>query len=143
MKVCHFTEFEGLLEGGITTSIRHQRKALRRNGIEYTENPSEGFDILHLNVPGPESFLQFVKAKRQGKPVVMHSHVTGEDFRNSFRFSNALSPFVGVYTSFLYNRADVVVAPSTYNRKVLRGNGVKTPVEVVSNGVDAERLEGC
>lgn len=142
MRVCSVAGVERWLKGGIVSAIRHQREALDLVGVEYTTDPGEPYDVLHLNVPGPISLYYFLRAKRAGKPVVMHSHVTGADFRRSFRFSNVTAPVVRSYTAALYQAADHVVAPSEHTREVLRENGVETPVSVVSNGVDAERLDG-
>lgn len=142
MRVCHYVEHLDRLKGGIRSSVRHQRKALDREGVDWTDDPAEDYDILHLNVPGARSFAHALRARREGVKVVVHSHVTGEDFRNSFRLSNVLAPFVDRYTTALYRRADHIVAPSAHTRAVLARKGIEGNVTVVSNGVDGERLDG-
>lgn len=142
MRVCHYVEHLDRLKGGIKSSVQHQRKALDRAGVDWTDSMTQEHDILHLNVPGARSFYYALRARRNGVKVVMHSHVTGEDFRNSFRLSNALAPFVDRYTAALYRRADHLIAPSEHTRAVLARKGITDGVTVVSNGVDGERLDG-
>ncbi|MCJ7479105.1 MAG: glycosyltransferase [Candidatus Nanohaloarchaeota archaeon QJJ-7] len=143
MKVCHFADLQGVLEGGQKTSVRQQRKALDISGVEYTTDPSEPHDVLHLNVLGPRCLYHLHRALKNGTPVVVHAHNSGEDFRQSFRLSNQLAPLVDRYMNVFYRKADRIVAPSEYTKDVLEGKSIDTPVEVVSNGVDTERLEGC
>lgn len=142
MRVCHYVEHLDRLKGGISSSVKHQRKALDLADVDWTDDPTEEYDILHLNVPGARSFYHALRARRNGAKVVVHSHVTGEDFRNSFRLSNALAPFVDRYTAALYRRADHVIAPSAHTRAVLAAKGIEEDVTIVSNGVDGARLDG-
>lgn len=142
MRICHYVEFESRLGGGIATSIRQQRTALSDADIEFTTDADEGFDVLHLNVLGPKSVYQLLKAKALGNPVVYHTHVTGDDFKNSLRFSNQLAPVVDRYTRAVYNRADHLIAPSAYTKRLLESKEISTPISVVSNGIDTDRLDG-
>lgn len=142
MKICHFAEFEDQLMGGIKSSIHQQREALEAKGIEYTTDPSEDFDILHLNFIGPVSMYQLLKAKRNGTPVIFHVHSTVEDFRNSFRFSNVIAPVFDRYTQFLYRHSDHLIPVSEHTRYLLNEKGIDAPKTVVHNGFDPERLDG-
>lgn len=143
MRVCHFTEREGMVLGGIQTSLRNQRRALEDlDGVELVRDPDEPHDVLHLNLLGPRSMLRMWRAKRAGTPVLVHAHTTAEDFRDSMRFSNLLAPLVDRYTRFVYERADALVAPSAYTARLLRSKGLTPPVHVVSNGIDPGRLAG-
>lgn len=140
-RVCHLTGFESLIEGGIKTSVDQQRKAMEEAGIEYTESPREDYDVLHINYLDPRSVLNFFTAKLRSKKIIVHSHVTGEDFRESMRFSNIVAPLIDKCCYFFYNHADLVIAPSEYTKRLHKRKGLETGVEVISNGIDTERLE--
>ncbi len=142
MQVCVFTELERWLKGGIVSSIRQQRKALDAEDITVTDDPDDSHDVLHINIPGPRSYYHLRRARRDGTPVVVHGHVTGPDFRRSFRFSNLLAPVVDRYTQRVYDQADAVIAPSAHTRDVLNERDIDTDIHVVSNGVDGGRLDG-
>lgn len=142
MRVCHFSEFDGALKGGIKSSIRQQREALDREGIDYTTEPSDSHDVLHLNVVGPFSMRRLLKANRDGTPIVYHVHSTVEDFRDSFRFSNLLAPLFDRYTRFLYSRADHLLPVSAHTERLLEEKGIAVPKTVVNNGFSRRRLDG-
>lgn len=141
MKVSHYFEFEEHVTGGIAASVDHQRKMLDRVGIEYTTEPTLDADVLHLNVMGPRSVWHARRARKAGVPVVAHTHVTAEDFGDSFRFTNALARPLKPYLRRAYGLADLLVCPSEYNRDLI-GGYTDVPTTVVSNGVDTEKLEG-
>ena len=93
MKVLLYTEsLKSIGNSGLGKAIKHQMKALEDNNIEYTTNPKDDYDILHVNFYGPKTYLLVKKAKRLGKKIVYHAHSTEEDFRNSFILSNLLAP---------------------------------------------------
>lgn len=141
MKICHYAEFKSSIKGGIRTSIENQRKALEENDVNFTESPLEEFDLLHLNTVGPLSFMILILAKLRGSPVVIHAHVTARNFRDTLRFSNIISPVVGLYLKFIYSKADILITPSKETREYLKSRGLKTEIKSVSNGVDVERLQ--
>ena len=92
-KVLLYSEFEKLNKNsGLGKAVKHQEQALKENGVDFTRNPRDDFDIVHINTYGPKSYLLAKKAKKLGKKVVYHAHSTEEDFRNSFILSNAISP---------------------------------------------------
>ncbi|WP_048076632.1 glycosyltransferase family 4 protein [Halorubrum sp. AJ67] len=141
MKVSHYFEFEEHVTGGIAASVDHQRKMLDRVGIEYTTEPTLDADVLHCNVMGPRSVWHARRARKAGVPVVAHTHVTAEDFGDSFRFTNALARPLKPYLRRAYGLADLLVCPSEYNRDLIR-EYADVPTTVISNGVDTEKLAG-
>lgn len=141
MKVSHYFEFEDHVTGGIHESVVHQRKMLDREGIEYTTEATLDADVLHCNLMGPRSVWYAKRASDRGIPVVAHTHVTAEDFGDSFRFTNALAKPLKPYLSRAYRLADALVCPSEYNRGVIE-EYTDTPTTVISNGVDREKLAG-
>lgn len=143
MKVCHYLVVDSTkIGGGIATSAKQQRKALDRAGVDWTDDPSEYYDVLHLNTYSPFALFQMFRAKLNGKKVVFHAHTTVKDFKGSFKFSHLLAPLYRFFTSTIYNSSDLLVAPSEYAREILSEQGVSTPVEVLTNGFDDEKLEG-
>lgn len=142
MRVCLYLELEKQLKcSGIGSAIANQRKALSLNGVEYTSSLNNEFDIIHINIIGPKSLYIAKKMKRKGKKVVLHAHVTADDFRNSYMFSNFIAPFLQRYLTYYYNQADLVLCPSEYTKKVLEGYGVKKEIWVISNGIDTEKFQ--
>ena len=141
MKVSHYFEFEEHVTGGVAASVDHQRKMFDRVGIEYTTEPTLAADVLHFNLMGPRSVWYARRARKAGVPVVAHTHVTAEDFGDSFRFTNALARPLRPYLRRAYGLADRLVCPSEYNREVIEGY-TDVPTTVVSNGVDRGKLDG-
>ncbi len=141
MKVCLYTKLENTVKNsGIGTAINQQKKALELSGVEYTTDLKDEFDIIHINTVSPDSLYIAKRMKSKGKQVVMHTHTTAEDFKDSFNFSNHIAPTLKSYLSYFYNQADVLISPSEYTRKTIRGYGIKKRIEVISNGVDTEKF---
>ncbi len=141
MKVCLYLELEDKLRySGIGSAIANQRKALDLNGIPYTSNLRDDFDLIHINLMGPKSLYIAKKMRKKGKKVIIHAHLTADDFRNSYRFSNLIAPFLKHYLAYCYNQADLVLCPSEYTKKILRGYGVRREICVISNGVDIKKF---
>ena len=93
VKVLLYTEgYKTIRKSGLGKAINHQMQALEDNDIDYTTDPKDDFDILHINTYWPKSYFFTKKAKKKGKKVIYHAHSTEEDFRNSFLFSNLVSP---------------------------------------------------
>jgi glycosyltransferase involved in cell wall biosynthesis len=141
VKVCLFLELEhsASWSGGIHQAYQNHRRALRDAGVSVTGDPDDSFDLLHLETLGPRSF--YLAEKHSGaRPLVIHAHTTAEDFANSFVMSDLLAPHLGRVLTYYYNKADLIVAPTEYTRRVLEAHGVTRPIEVISNGVDLRRF---
>lgn len=149
---------------GIGTAVRQQRNALARTEIEVVttirdhirghttgrRNPqtllegigADGLDLVHCNVIGPGTLGVVAWAKATGTPLVLHAHVTSEDFAGSFRGSRTLSGPLRRYLRWLYSQADVVACPSEYTKSILSAYPVDAPIRVITNGVDVDRFVG-
>ncbi len=138
MKVLLYFESESLIQtSGIGRAFEHQKAALASQGIEYTTDPwDEDYDILHINTCGINSDAIISHARRLGKKVVYHAHSTEEDFRNSFVFSNLLSPLVKHSLVSLYSKGDAIITPTPYSRGLIRNYGIEKPIYAISNGID-------
>lgn len=141
MRVAHYLEFEQHISGGIRESVCHQRRMLSECEIEYTTTPTLDADILHCNLMGPRSIFYAIQANQRNVPVIAHTHVTAEDFRDSFRFSTLISRPLKPYLKRAYSLADVLICPSEYNRSIIESY-TDAPTTVISNGVDLEKLTG-
>src|SRR6056297_1971160 len=141
MKISHYFEFEDHVTGGIRASVAHQRKMLDRLDLTYTTEPTLDVDVFHCNLMGPRSAWYARRARSKGVPVVVNTHVTAEDFGDSFRFTNALAKPLKPYLRWAYGLADILVCPSPYNQRLIE-TYTDVPTTVVSNGVDREKLSG-
>ncbi|WP_435360289.1 glycosyltransferase family 4 protein [Haloarchaeobius sp. DFWS5] len=166
MRVLNHLEFESQLErSGMGTAADQQREALSRAAPDidvvtspwtdgslpdavfasrvFDEDLFADYDVAHCNMVGPVSLAIARHAKRNDIPLVLHTHVTKEDFRDSFRFSNTVAPALGVYLKHFYSQADVVLCPSEYTKGVLESYPVDAPIKPMSNGLDLTSVEGA
>jgi glycosyltransferase involved in cell wall biosynthesis len=167
VRVLNYLELESRLQrSGIGSSTRHQRKALADTDVSVVTSPWNGgdigdaalgevglggsgrdglfaeYDLAHCNLPGPGSLAVARHARREGLPLVMHAHVTREDFAGSFRGSRAVGPPLQRYLRWFYSKADLVLCPSTYTKRLLESYPVDAALRTVTNGVDHESLAG-
>ncbi|WP_135304619.1 glycosyltransferase family 4 protein [Haloarcula amylovorans] len=163
MRVLNYLELADQLErSGIATSVAHQRQALADTDIDVLTTPwADGhpawalggtlafddpifqeYDVAHCNMIGPGSVAVARHANRNDIPLVLHAHVTREDFEGSFRGSNLVAPALGKYLKRFYSQADLVLCPSEYTKGVLESYPVDAPIHPITNGVDAEPLSG-
>ena len=141
MRISHYFEWEDAITGGHYQSVLNQRKILDQRGIEYTEKPDLNADILHLNHPGPKSMYYARKARKKDIKVVISTHQTVEDLKDSFFLSNYWAGLLRPYLSYFYSLADLLICPSEKNRADIQEYS-DVEKRVVSNGFDAEKLEG-
>lgn len=141
MKISHYFEWERWITGGHQQSVKNQRKILEEHGIDYTTKPDLDADILHLNNMGPRSIYYAKKAQKKDIPVVIHTHQTAEDLKDSFAFTNQLSRAAKPYLKYAYSLADRLICPSEHNKTVIE-NYSDVEKSVISNGFDPEKIEG-
>jgi glycosyltransferase involved in cell wall biosynthesis len=162
VRVLNYLELASRLDrSGIGTAADHQRAALERTDLDVVTTPWRGpgplsaaeyrlrgrpafreYDVAHCNLVGPGSVAVARHARRAGIPLVLHAHVTREDFAESFRGSTYLARPLGRYLRWFYSQADLVLCPSEYTKGVLESYPVDAPIRPITNGVDAERLAG-
>lgn len=141
MKICHYFEWEKYITGGHQQSVKNQRKIMKRNNIDYTTKIDYSADILHLNNMGPRSVYAAKKARRKGIPVIIHTHQTSKDLKNSFLFFNAVARVAKPYLKYAYSLGDLLICPSEFNKKDIQNYSDK-PKKVISNGFDPDKIEG-
>ena len=142
MKILLYTENEKMIsKSGLGKAIKHQINALEENNIEYTTNPKDDYDIVHINYYGPKSYALAKKAKKLGKKVVYHAHSTEEDFRNSFVLSNQVAPLFKKWLIKCYTLGDHILTPTPYSKKLLENYGITIPITDISNGINVKFFE--
>lgn len=142
MKVLLYTEREKVVgKSGLGKAIKHQIKALEINDIDYTTNIHDDYDILHINTYFPKSYEFAKRAKKMGKKIVYHAHSTEEDFKNSFKFSNQISPLFKKWIIKCYNLGDVIITPTEYSKKLLENYGIKKEIFAISNGIELDKFK--
>ena len=142
MKVLLYTEgLKTISKSGLGKAIKHQKKALEDNKIDYTTNLKDDFDILHVNFYGPKSYFFTKKMRKKGKKIVYHAHSTEEDFRNSFLCSNLVAPLFKKWICKCYKLGDQIITPTEYSKRLLENYNLNRPIKAISNGVDTKFFE--
>lgn len=142
MKVCIYSSCLKLVKkSGVGQAIFHQMKMLKSAGVEVTYKDTLDTDVIHINTVFPDSFLKSVTAHWKGKKVICYGHSTMEDFKYSFKGSNALAPLFRWWIKRCYTNGDVIITPTEYSRKLLLGYGIKKPIFVISNGIDTDLFQ--
>lgn len=134
----HSDKMDAIEKSGVGRAIKHQMKALELNNVEYTLDPNDDYDIIHINTIFPESYLMGKKAKKKGAKVIYHAHSTEEDFRNSFLLSNQVAPLFKVWLKKCYSSADLVLTPTPYSKRLLESYDLGKEIIAISNGIELE-----
>ena len=139
MKILLYTEGEKTIgKSGFGKAIKHQMKALDEVGIEYTTNPNDNYDILHINTYFLKSYLLAKKAKKQGKKIVYHAHSTEEDYKDGFIFGRQTSKIFKQILIKCYSLGDIIITPTPYSKNLLEGyKGLENKkIVALSNGIE-------
>lgn len=149
--ILHYLEFESqLTRSGIGTAARQQRAALEKMDVTYETDVRllgnglsrlHQYDLIHCNFIGPVTCGIVKAGQRYGIPVILHAHVTKEDFAESFRGSTKIAPVLGRYLKWLYSQADLLVCPSQYTKETIATYPVSTAIQSISNGVQFEKFQ--
>jgi glycosyltransferase involved in cell wall biosynthesis len=162
VRVLNYLELAGRLErSGIGTAADQQRAALETTDVSVLTSPWAGgsppralgsalrdgttfreYDVAHCNMIGPGTVAVARHARRTDTPLVLHAHVTREDFAESFRGSTHLAGPLGRYLRWFYSQADLVLCPSAYTKEILESYPVDAPIRPITNGVDTASLSG-
>lgn len=144
MKVLLYTEnFERVKNSGLGRAIEHQMTALTNEKIEYTTNPKDDYDIMHINTWFLKSYFVAKKAKKKGKKIVYHAHSTEEDYRNGFILAKQTSKIIKWWLIKCYSLGDLIVTPTIYSKRLLEGyKGLENKkIYAISNGIDLSFFE--
>ncbi len=136
MKVLLYKGKVDVDKSGIGKAVKHQMQALDLMHVPYTLNEKDDWDIIHINTIFPTSLVMASMAKAKGKKVIIHAHSTEEDIKNSFLFSNMAAPALKQWLKILYNKADILLTPTLYSKKILESYGIEKEIVPISNGID-------
>lgn len=123
-------------KSGVGQAANHQHAALEQSGVTVVTDWHPRADVIHINTVLPCSFRAARRARREGIPVIWYGHSTEADFRHSFVGSDLLAPLFKRWLCLCYNQADLILTPTPYAAGILRGYGLRPPVQPLSNGVD-------
>ena len=144
MKVLLYAEgLKAIGKSGLGKAIQHQMKALENEGIEYTLDPKDDYDILHINTWYIKSYFLAKKAKKKGKKIVYHAHTTEEDYKSGFIFAKQTSKIIKWWLIKCYKLGDVIITPTVYSKRLLQGyKGLENKkIYAISNGIDLDFFE--
>ncbi len=137
------SESEFTVQGhGVHTAYLEMRNSLeKRPDIELTVNaePQKNADITHLHTVGFFAFRRLVS--RKGGKRVVSAHIVPDSLVGSIVGAKLWMPFFRPYLRWFYNRADLLIAVSSYTEKELRKMGVKSHIEVLSNSIDVNNYQ--
>jgi len=126
--------------GGMGTQVPILAGKLKERGFDVVIDDIKDFDILHLHNPMPNFIPTIKKARKAGKPVVIHARHIPELVKGGFKFDSLLYPIFDRYSRWLYNQADVVVCATPYVKRWMEKNSIKSRLAVIPNGVDIGRF---
>ena len=138
MKVLlYFQNYNLITKSGIGRALKLQIKALESNGIEYTLDPNDTYDIAHINTYWAKSYKVLKKCKKKGIPVIVHGHSIVEDMEGSFRCWKLANIYTSRHIMKMYRNADLMISPTKFSANVIQNyKGVNCKVIPLSNGID-------
>ena len=93
---------------GLGKAIQHQMKALELEGIDYTTDINDTYDIAHINTYFLKSYFLARKLKKKGIKIVYHAHSTEEDYRDGFIFGHLTSKLFKWWIIKCYRYGDIL-----------------------------------
>ena len=138
MKVLlYFQNYDMITKSGIGRALKLQIEALTSNGIEYTLDPNDDFDIAHINTYWAKSRKVLKKCKKKGIPVIVHGHSIVEDMAGSFTcWQIADRCYTRPHILKMYRNADLIISPTKFSSDVIRNyKNVTCEVIPLSNGI--------
>jgi len=125
-------------KSGVGQALHHQAAMLESVGAEVTYQNSRDAAFVHINTVFPDSLAAALTARLRGQKVICYGHSTMEDFKNSFRLSNTLSPLFKRWIRLCYSAGDAIITPTEYSKALLESYGIRKPIYALSNGIDTD-----
>lgn len=129
---------------GYNGVITRMKSPLARPVRSAVRRALENVDILHCQLTSALGVTAMQEARRLGIPVVWTLHIQAENVLWNMGFvSRTLSQSIryvaravqGLAIQELFNRADLVIAPTSFAARIACRDGLTAPVRVISNGV--------
>ncbi len=101
-------------------------------------------DIVHIQFPFLLGYRALYIARKIRKPVVLGFHVQPENlmWNIGLKFDWLNSLLYRLFVGTFYNKGNAVLSPSQFAKTMLEKNGIKVPVEVISNGLPEQFKPG-
>ena len=142
MKVLlYFESIEKIKKSGIGRAMRHQMQALTSAGVDFTIDPKDQYDMVHINTLLSKSKKLLKKCNKNHIPAIVHGHSTYEDFRDSFRLWKVMKLWFYPQLTYMYKHAGMIITPTPYSEKLIKGYGLCDTVVNVSNGIELKDYE--
>ena len=143
IKVNIITEASGPLYpffkgSGLVTAYKELVDVLLSLGIDVKINSKEKCDLIHIHSPGPLSAYWANKSKI---PVIITAHTLPHELRYLYRFGCIVEKIARYQLVNFYNRADVIIAPTSFTRSMLEDLKINKPIEVISNGINIQKFQ--
>jgi glycosyltransferase involved in cell wall biosynthesis len=108
-------------------------------------------DMIHFHDPSKTAWTALGIARTKKIPLLYTNHLIPEYVNSYLRRLikmpikrtpiKAVEKVVGKYISLFCNRCDYLTTPTHFVKKYLVDSGVKTEVEVISNGIDLSKFK--
>ena len=142
MKVLlYFESIDKIKKSGIGRAMRHQMTALKSAGVDFTIDPKDSYDMVHINTLWAGSKKLLKKCNKNGVPAIVHGHSTYEDFRDSFRLWKVMKLWFYPQLTYMYKHAGMIITPTPYSEMLIKGYGLCDKVVNVSNGIDLDEYK--
>lgn len=139
-----YFQIPGFVLPGAAASQENMKFLFGRNDKKVFEKAMKGVDLVQVQFPFLMAIGAVKAAKRLGIPVVGAFHVQPQNIMAAMgKTSVLLERFIWfTFKYLLFNRVDTIVAPSKFAAALLRSEGVKAKLEVISNGIPVEYVPG-
>jgi 1,2-diacylglycerol 3-alpha-glucosyltransferase len=125
---------------GVNGIIRAMKVMLARPNSNLMERALTGARLVHVQFPFFLGYSAIKMARRLNVPVVCSFHVQPENLllNLGLNFKWLRELLYKIFIRYIYNQADLVIAPSEFAANELLKRNLAKPIEVVSNGVPDE-----
>lgn len=104
---------------------------------------NEKIDILHAIIPTPSAVVSMRAAKELGIKIVAHSHTQPENiFLHLPKIigQNKINKLFYKYLSWIYNKAEAIIYPTEFAKKLFEKLNPSKKMVIISNGVDTKKF---
>jgi glycosyltransferase involved in cell wall biosynthesis len=102
-------------------------------------------DVIHIHSPLMLGQIGRILGSSLGIPVIATNHYMPLNVSVSLHNSKLSKPFSAWtyrYIVSFFNRCDLVTAPTETGVELLRAQGLRTPAQVISNGIHMDKFSG-
>ncbi|KKU81261.1 MAG: Glycosyl transferase, group 1 [Parcubacteria group bacterium GW2011_GWA1_47_8] len=104
----------------------------------------EEIDVVHIIIPTPSAVTSLRAAKSLGIKTVAHSHTQPENLTMHLPGETIQKPLNYIfykYLSWLYRKADALIYPTEFARRLLHKLEEHKETHVISNGVNTKKFK--